>query len=114
MKKYRKCKNRRVKPRNKNRARTRNLRGGSKEVKAKLLELNPHCDICGSIHNLQLHHVFCIRHNFRTQLNRCVLLCGNCHKKWHAKNDKRWDELFRKNPNTDFMEEYNTTKGSLN
>ena len=113
MKKYRKCKTRRVRPKNKNRTHRRNLRSGSKEVKARLIELNPHCDICGSGQNLQVHHVFCIRHGFKTKLERCVLLCGKCHKKWHSKNDKYWDELFKKNPQADFMEEYNTTKGSL-
>lgn len=114
MKKYRKCKTRRIKPNNSNRTRRRNLRSGSKEVKARLIEQNPYCDICGSRTNLQLHHVFCIRHGFKTQLERCVLLCDKCHKKWHIKNDKLWDELFITNPQTDFLEVYNTTKGSLN
>lgn len=113
MKKYRK----RKKKVSVGKIRRRGLRSGSKEVKRILLERNPHCDICGkkgTSKTLQLHHVFCIRHGFKTKLENCVLLCDQCHHNWHVKNDKLWDMLFKSEPNTDFMKEYNITKGSLN
>ena len=117
MKKYRKCHMRKARKTRNNRARTRNLRGGSKEAKAKLLELNPHCDICGKKgtgKTLQLHHVFCIRWGFATRLERCVLLCPTCHHDFHKKYDKYLDEIYRTDHGADFLQIYNTIKGSLN
>ena len=117
MKKYRKCKQRQKRKVNPAKIKRRGLRSGSKEVKRILLEQNAVCDICGKkggSKTLQLHHVFCIRHGFKTKLERCVLLCDRCHHAWHAKFDQVWDMLFKSNPQTDFMEEYNKTKGSLN
>lgn len=113
MKKYRKCKIRKVKPKNRNKARSRQLRAGSKEVKRLLVEQNPKCDICGTIGNnksLQLHHVYCIRWGFPTELKHCVLLCPTCHHEFHKKWDKYLDVQFRENPNSDFMAVYNTIK----
>ena len=112
MKKKRKCKCRKVKRRN-NKKYRKNLRNGSKEVKAKLVELNPHCDICGKIGNsksLQLHHIYLIRHGFRTKLEHCTLHCPTCHHEFHKKWDKYLDMTFEENPQADFMKIYNTIK----
>ena len=109
MKKYRKCKARKLrKPRN--RTRSRNLRAGSKQVKAQLLERDPKCDICGSSKNLQLHHIYLIRHGFSTKLERCCLLCSVCHPDFHHRWDKYLDEIFRQNKEADFLTIYNTLK----
>ena len=89
------------------------LRKGSKEVKRVLLNLNPHCDICGSRHELQLHHVYLIRHGFKTELEHCVLLCDKCHKKFHKKFDKYLDKLFLEDSFTDFMAIYQKLRLSL-
>ena len=118
MKKYRKVKLRKIKrSRNRtNRARTRKLRAGSKVVKAKLLVINPHCDICGikgDSKTLQLHHVYLIRHNYPTRIERTVLLCDFCHKKLHKRFDKRLDELYEKDHNTDFMAVYEEIKKKM-
>jgi 5-methylcytosine-specific restriction endonuclease McrA len=113
MKKYRKCKTRRIKPKNKRKAHNRNLRSGSKEVKARLIQINPRCDICGVIGNsksLQLHHIYLIRHGFPTQLEHCTLHCPVCHHEFHKKWDKYLDTQFKENPNSDFMAIYNTLK----
>lgn len=113
MKKYRKCKHRKVKKHSTSKARSRMLRSGSKEVKRQLVEMNPKCDICGKIGNsksLQLHHVYCIRWGFPTKLERCVLLCPTCHHEFHKKWDNYLDEQFKENPNSDFMIIYNTLK----
>ena len=89
------------------------LRQGSKEVKQSLLNINSSCDICGYKGKLQLHHVYLIRHGFKTQQEHCVLLCDICHKKFHKKFDKYLDRLFAENPSTNFLEIYNEVKNHL-
>ena len=89
------------------------LRQGSKEVKQTLLRINPRCDICGYKGELQLHHVYLIRHGFKTQLEHCVLLCDKCHKKFHKKFDKYLDKLYLENPQTDFFNTYQNLKTFL-
>lgn len=89
------------------------LRQGSKRVKKMLLESNPRCDICGSKDNLQLHHIYLIRHGFRTEVDRCTLLCEHCHKKFHKKFDKYLDFLYSQNPETDFLSVYHNLKTFL-
>lgn len=93
----------------KKKRRTKNknsLRSGSKEVKRILLQQNPYCDICGSDRSLQLHHIYLIRHGFATQLEHCVLLCPTCHAELHARFDRYLDEVFKNNPNADFLQIY--------
>lgn len=109
MKKYRKVKTRKINRRRNCRPR-KNLRAGSKAVKRRLLELNPHCDICGSTKNLQLHHVYLIRHGFSTQIDHCCLLCSVCHPDFHHRWDKYLDEVFRQNKEADFLAIYNELK----
>ena len=90
----------------KKKRRTKNkksLRSGSKEVKRILLQQNPYCDICGSNRSLQLHHIYLIRHGFATRLEHCVLLCPTCHAELHARFDRYLDEVFKNNPNADFL-----------
>lgn len=89
---------------------TNKLRAGSKEVKRILLEQNPTCDICGSHKSLQLHHIYLIRHGFKTMLIHCCLLCPTCHADFHHRWDKYLDEVFRNDPNADFLAIYNTLK----
>lgn len=89
------------------------LRQGSKEVKRILLSINPRCDICGCKGELQLHHVYLIRHGFKTELEHCVLLCDKCHKKFHKKYDKYLDKLFIEASNIDFMAVYQKLRLSL-
>ena len=89
------------------------LRRGSRQVKLKLLSANPTCDICGCKGCLQLHHVYFIRHGFKTEQERCILLCETCHKKFHKKFDKYFDRLFVENPDTDFLKIYNEIKNQL-
>lgn len=94
------------------------LRSGSSEIKRILLAINPHCDMCGSGDNLQLHHVYLIRHGFKSRLDRCVLLCPECHHAFHKRWDHYLDVTYKERPETDFMQLYNIlknmTKGSLN
>ena len=97
----------------KKKRRTKNknsLRSGSKEVKRILLQQNPYCDICGSDRSLQLHHIYLIRHGFATQLEHCVLLCPTCHAELHARFDRYLDEVFKNNPNADFLQIYQELK----
>lgn len=92
------------------------LRAGSKEVKLQLLEQNPHCDICGikgDEDSLQLHHIFMIRWGYSTDVNRCVLLCPNHHYKLHRKFDDYLDDLYEKNPDTDFAAVYEQIKKEI-
>ena len=89
------------------------LRQGSKEVKRILLSINPCCDICGCNGELQLHHVYLIRHGFKTQQEHCVLLCDRCHKRFHKKFDKYLDRLFLEDSFTDFMAVYQKLRLSL-
>lgn len=112
MRKLRKVKERKIRKHQKTRkvSPKKKLRAGSTEVKKKLLNDYPYCDICGSNKNLQLHHVYLIRHGFETKLEHCVLLCEVCHKDWHISYDQYWDILFEKDPNTDFMHYYQVTK----
>lgn len=109
MKKYRKCKNRKVRVRKGN-VNRKHLRAGSRQVKAKLLEINPHCDICGSGKNLQLHHIYLIRHGFSTRIETCCLLCPQCHHDFHQRWDKYLDEQYRQNHDSDFLAIYNVLK----
>lgn len=107
MKKKRKVKTRKSK-RNGN---TKNkLRAGSRQVKAKLLEEYPYCDICGSPKSLQLHHVYLIRHGFATKLEHCRLLCASCHAEFHHRWDRYLDKVYEENPQADFLEIYNILK----
>lgn len=90
---------------------TRNkLRAGSRQVKAQLLEQNPYCDICGSPKSLQLHHIYLIRHGFVTKLEHCCLLCASCHTDFHHRWDKYLDDVYRADPQADFLAIYNVLK----
>lgn len=104
-------KKRKVKTRKKRNGNTKNkLRAGSRQVKAKLLEEHPYCDICGSPKSLQLHHVYLIRHGFPTKLEHCCLLCANCHADFHHRWDRYLDEVYKTNPQADFLTIYNILK----
>ena len=115
MKKYRKVHLRKAKKRrNTNtKSKSRLLRAGSREVKNKLLAINPHCDICGvkgDSKTLQLHHTYCIRWGFPTKLEQCVLLCPNDHSMFHHRWDKYLDEVYRNDHDADFLKIYNVLK----
>ena len=97
-----------------NQIKQKRLRSGSSEIKRILLAINPHCDICGSGDNLQLHHVYLIRHGFKSRIDRCVLLCPQCHHAFHKRWDHYLDAVYRERPETDFMRIYQILKGSLN
>ena len=86
------------------------LRSGSKRIKQELLIKDPHCDICGSQKDLQLHHIYMIRHGFKSELKHCCLLCRECHVNFHRKYDKYLDITFEENPDIDFLAVYNTIK----
>ena len=86
------------------------LRSGSSEVKRILLEQHPFCDICGSPKALQLHHIYLIRHGFKTKLEHCCLLCANCHADFHHRWDKYLDEVYRNDHDADFLKIYNVLK----
>ena len=88
----------------------KNLRSGSKEIKRKLLAANPYCDICGTDKSLQLHHIYLIRHGFKSELDHCVLLCANCHVAFHQRWDHYLDITFEEYPDADFVKIYNTIK----
>lgn len=89
---------------------TKKLRAGSRQVKAKLLEEYPYCDICGSPKSLQLHHIYLIRHGFATKLEHCCLLCASCHMDFHHRWDRYLDEVFKANSQADLLVIYNTLK----
>lgn len=113
MKKYRKVHLRKSKRHSAHNIKVRALRSGSKQAKAELLELNPHCDICGVEGNnktLQIHHIYLIRHGFHTRVDRCTLLCSTCHHNFHKRWDNYLDVTFRENPQTDFVKIYNVIK----
>jgi 5-methylcytosine-specific restriction endonuclease McrA len=100
-----------MKKKKKRRTKKRNsLRSGSKGVKNLLLAEKPYCDICGSDRSLQLHHIYLIRHGFETKLEHCCLLCPTCHAEFHARFDRYLDEIFKQNPNADFLAIYNELK----
>ena len=86
------------------------LRQGSNLVKRILLDRDPHCDMCGSDKSLQLHHKFLIRHGFKTELDRCCLLCANCHAYFHHRWDKYLDITFKEDHNADFNAIYDVLK----
>lgn len=86
------------------------LRSGSKGIKNILLEKNPHCDICGTDKSLQLHHIYLIRHGFKSEIEHCVLLCANCHANFHHKFDKLLDDTYRENHDADFKTLYEELK----
>lgn len=90
--------------------RRKHLRSGSKAIKKILLANDPHCDICGTTKSLQLHHIYLIRHGFKSELERCVLLCANCHVSFHKRWDKYLDITFNENPDIDFLAIYNVLK----
>lgn len=48
------------------------------------------CFLCGSIDNLEIHHIFPLdvegsRHNFWNNKEELMLLCESCHKTEHRK-----------------------------
>ena len=86
------------------------LRSGSKEVKRLLLQQAPYCDICGSTRALQLHHIYLIKHGFPTRLEHCCLLCPTCHAELHVRFDRYLDEVFKNDPNADFLQIYEEKK----
>ena len=88
----------------------KHLRAGSSEVKRILLEQHPFCDICGSPKALQLHHIYLIRHGFKTKLEHCCLLCANDHADFHHRWDKYLDEVYRNDHDADFLKIYNVLK----
>lgn len=45
-----------------------------------LLEKYKGCQICGSIDKLEIHHI-----RYTKDINDCLLLCQDCHKKLHRK-----------------------------
>lgn len=91
----------------------KNPRSGSQIVKQALLTKNPHCDVCGTSKSLELHHVYPVRYGYKTDFNRCVLLCANCHSAFHSKWDKYIDSLITENPNVNLMKVYNELKKHL-
>ena len=95
-----------MKRKNRRSNKNKQLRRGSREVKKWLMEDRPYCDICGSTQNLELHHIYLIRHGFPTALQHCTLLCSNCHHKFHQEFDNLLDDLNRKNHSTDFLALY--------
>lgn len=103
-------KNRKKKKVSKSKRRRRNLRSGSKGIKKALLTSDAKCDICGGSMSLQLHHVYPIRHGFKTERKHCKLLCANCHVDFHKRWDKYIDQLLIENPNVDLMEVYEKLK----
>ena len=102
-----------MKRKNRRSNKNKQLRRGSREVKKWLLEDRPYCDICGSTQNLELHHIYLIRHGFPTALLHCTLLCSNCHHKLHQKYDKLLDHINRQNHHADFLELYNALKKNI-
>lgn len=92
------------------------LRTGSRDAKKQLLSQSSHCDICGmegDADTLQLHHIYCIRWGFTTNVKRCRLLCPNCHYKLHHKYDHYLDDLYWQNPATDFISIYEEIKKEM-
>lgn len=107
-----------AKRRNRKKAETirKRLRAGSKEIKAKLYEKAPYCDIChkeAPINVLDLHHIYLIRHGFKTEESRCVLLCPTCHRKFHVKYDSFLDSIFETNPDINFGRLYEAIKNKI-
>ena len=86
------------------------LRAGSKNVKRKLIETVGVCDICGSDKSLQLHHIYLIRHGFKTKLEHCCLLCANCHADFHHRWDRYLDVVFKEDPEANFLKIYEVLK----
>lgn len=98
------------KNRRRHNSKKKELRKGSRQVKKELIKENPHCDICGSTENLELHHVFLIRHGFPTKKENCRLLCQHCHRAFHHRWDKYLDITFLERPKVDFNQIYETIK----
>ena len=94
-------------------SRSKYLRRGSRIVKKWLMQDRPYCDICGATTDLQLHHIYLIRHGFPTALQHCTLLCSTCHRKFHQKYDKFLDEVNERNHYADFLELYKALKKTL-
>lgn len=89
----------------------KHLRSGSKEAKRILLMENPHCDICGSSKNLELHHVKMIRWGYPTDINYCRLLCHDCHKRYHEYD--RYLNMLHSQGNMDFLAIYEKIKKQI-
>ena len=98
------------KNRRRHNSKKKELRKGSRHVKKELLKENPYCDICGSTENLELHHVYLIRHGFPTKKENCRLLCQKCHRTFHHRWDKYLDITFLERPKVDFNQIYETIK----
>lgn len=88
----------------------KSLRANSKTIKRKLLEKSGKCDICGSTKNLQLHHIYLIRHGYPSELEHCCLLCPNCHAEFHHRWDRYLDEVYKADTQADFLKIYNILK----
>ena len=68
------------------------------------------CGYCDDIHALQFHHLkdksFTISHNnnsswdiWKPELDKCILLCGNCHQKEHSSDSENFNiglQMFNK------------------
>ena len=101
---------RKKKNRRKVNGKKKELRKGSRRIKKELLQENPYCDICGSAGNLEIHHVYLIRHGFPTKKENCRLLCQKCHRAFHHRWDKYLDITFGERPTSDFNQIYETLK----
>ena len=86
------------------------LRAGSKNVKRRLIQTVGVCDICGNNKSLQLHHIYLIRHGFKTKLEHCCLLCANCHADFHHRWDRYLDVVFKEDPEANFLKIYEVLK----
>ena len=58
-------------------------------------ERNKECEKCGSKENLQIHHIkgYALFPELRFDLNNVLLLCKECHKDIHKKNDCKTNQL---------------------
>lgn len=56
------------------------------------------CSVCGTIHNLQIHHLRYLdnKYAWEYKMKDLVVLCDSCHKRKHCKDlDERFDFLLR-------------------
>lgn len=53
----------------------------------KLMSEQTHCSICGSTHDLTVHHVLLCKNYERLYTNKdnLIVICNNCHHQYHAK-----------------------------
>lgn len=54
------------------------------------------CQLCGSKHNLELHHVRGRGKNLTNNANYCLMLCNHCHHDVVHKNNKKYRPILLK------------------